>query len=261
MQVNMKVVILAGGLGTRISEESHLIPKPMITIGQKPIIWHIMKYYSSYGFNEFIILAGYKQNVIKEYFENYHLNNNDVTFNIKTGSKKVELNKNEENWIVTIVDSGIDTMTGGRLLYLSKLIKEKHFLLTYGDGVSDIDLSKLIHHHFSSKALITLTAIKPSGRFGTLNIGNGLNVIDFREKSIEDVSWINGGFMVIDKKVLSFVKSKQDVLEKDILNKVLSLKKLYAYKHYGYWQCMDTLRDRETLESAINENNAPWMVW
>lgn len=257
----MKVVILAGGLGTRISEESHLIPKPMIAIGQKPILWHIMKYYSHFGYNEFIILAGYKQNVIKEYFENYHINNNDISFDIKTGSKQLISNKNEENWNVTIVDSGIDTMTGGRLLSLGNLIKDEHFLLTYGDGVSDVNIYKLIQLHKSSKALVTLTAIKPTGRYGALNIGKNNKILDFREKSLEDVSWINGGFMVIDKQILNLISDKYDVLEKDILKKVLSLNKLVAYRHHGYWQCMDTLRDKEILELAISQNKAPWMVW
>lgn len=257
----MKVVILAGGLGTRISEESHLIPKPMITIGQKPILWHIMKYYSSYGFNEFIILAGYKQHVLKEYFENYHINHNDVTFNLRTGSKKLESSKNEEDWIVTIIDSGIDTMTGGRLLSLKNHIKDEDFLLTYGDGVSDVELTKLIQLHQSSDALITLTAVRPGGRFGTLSISENQLITDFREKHDEDVSWINGGFMVVSKDVLDLLEDEQEILEKTTLNKVLNLGKLVAYKHKGYWQCMDTLRDREKLEDAIENNHAPWMVW
>ena len=257
----MKVVILAGGLGTRISEESHLIPKPMITIGQKPILWHIMKYYSSYGFNEFIILAGYKQHIIKEYFENYHINNNDVTFNLRTGSKKLESFKNEENWIVTIIDSGIDTMTGGRLISLKSLIKEQNFLLTYGDGVSDVDLSDLIRLHELNEALITLTAVRPSGRFGTLSISDNHLITDFREKHHEDVSWINGGFMIISRDVIDMIQDTQEVLEKTTLNKVMAQGKLIAYKHEGYWQCMDTLRDREKLEDAIEKNLAPWMVW
>jgi glucose-1-phosphate cytidylyltransferase len=260
-KTNMKVVILAGGLGTRISEESHLIPKPMITIGQKPILWHIMKYYASFGYNEFIILAGYKQNIIKEYFENYHINNNDVTFDLNLGTKRLETRKNEENWIVTIADSGMDTMTGGRLLSLINFIKEDSFLLTYGDGVSDVDLTKLVHLHNSSAALITLTAVKPSGRFGTINVDNSNKITDFREKSVEDVAWINGGFMVVNKEVLNLIRDKQEVLEKHTLQKVLTLNKLVAYKHTGYWQCMDTLRDRETLELAISQNQAPWMVW
>lgn len=257
----MKVVILAGGLGTRISEESHLVPKPMITIGQKPILWHIMKYYSYFGFNEFIILAGYKQNIIKGYFENYHINNNDVTFDLISGKRKLETSKNEENWVVTIVDSGIDTMTGGRLLFLNELINEDNFLLTYGDGVSNVDLTKLIQLHESTESMITLTAIKPSGRFGTLSIGMNSEILEFREKSVEDVSWINGGFMVVKKEVLNLIKNRQEILEKDTLHKVLSLNKLTAYKHNGYWQCMDTLRDKEILEQAIKDNNAPWMVW
>lgn len=257
----MKVVILAGGLGTRISEESHLIPKPMITIGQKPILWHIMKYYAHYGFKEFIILAGYKQEVIKQYFYNYNINTNDVTFYLKNGSSEIETNKRHEDWIVTIVDSGINTMTGGRLKYLDNLITESSFLLTYGDGLSNVNLNKLITLHNSTKSLITLTTIKPTGRFGTLNIGKNSEVIDFREKSTKDVSWINGGFMVVESKVLSLIESNNDVLEIDILNKVLSLNKLAAYKHNGYWQCMDTLRDRETLELAISKDQAPWMVW
>jgi len=257
----MKVVILAGGFGTRISEESHLIPKPMIRIDDKPILWHIMKYFSVYGFNEFIILAGYKQNVIKEYFDNYHINNNDVKFDLKTGTKVVESKKNNEEWVVTIVDSGINTMTGGRLLSLLNLFEDKDFLLTYGDGVSDVDLNKLIEFHNLNSALVTITAVKPGGRFGSLNIDKNQQITDFREKNPEDMSWINGGFMVVNRDILKLIQNRNEVLEKDTLNKVISLRGLYAFKHYGYWQCMDTIRDRELLEMAIKEKNAPWMIW
>lgn len=257
----MKVVILAGGLGTRISEESHLIPKPMITIGLKPILWHIMKYYSSFGYNEFIILAGYKQNIIKEYFANYYINNSDIKFNLKSGKITEQSFKNEENWVVTILDSGIDSMTGGRLLSLSDYINEDNFLLTYGDGVSNVNLAELIQLHLFSNAMITITAIKPGGRFGALNIEKDSMISQFREKSIDDVSWINGGYMVVNRSVLDLIENSKTVLEVDIFKEVVKLNKLFAYRHTGYWQCMDTMRDRNLLETAIQEKNAPWIVW
>ena len=257
----MKVVILAGGFGTRISEESHLVPKPMITIGNKPILWHIMKYFSTYGFNDFVILAGYKQNVIKEYFANYSINNNDVTYNLTSGKQLIHRKSINEDWTVTIVDSGLDTMTAGRLLSLKDIIRDESFFLTYGDGLSNVNLNNLLALHNRNNALVTLTAIKPSARFGVLSISEDDMVESFREKAIDDVSWINGGFMVVNKEVLSMVQDKKEIFETQTILKVIRLNALYAYKHHDYWRCMDTLRDRESLEAEILGGNAPWMVW
>ena len=255
----MKVVILAGGFGTRISEESHLLPKPMITIGDKPILWHIMKYYSSFGFNDFIILAGYRQYVIKEYFNNYFLHNSDVTFDYSIENKLIVHDHKNEKWKVTILDTGLNTMTGGRVLRARDYLPDK-FFLTYGDGVSNVDLNKLLKQHNEDKVLLTLTAIKPMGRFGALEIKKQL-ITSFREKSSNDESWINGGFMVVEKRLLEFIKGDNDILEQDVFNRLIEKQKMAAYKHDGFWQCMDTLRDREKLEDLLKENNAPWEIW
>ena len=255
----MKVVILAGGFGTRISEESHLLPKPMITIGDKPILWHIMKYYSSFGFNDFIILAGYRQYVIKEYFNNYFLHNSDVTFDYSIENKLIVHDHKNEKWKVTILDTGLNTMTGGRILRARDYLPDK-FFLTYGDGVSNVDLNKLLKQHNEDKALLTLTAIKPMGRFGALEIKKQL-ITSFREKSSNDESWINGGFMVVEKRLLEFIKGDNDILEQDVFNRLIENQQMAAYKHDGFWQCMDTLRDREKLEDLLKEDNAPWEIW
>jgi glucose-1-phosphate cytidylyltransferase len=255
----MKVVILAGGFGTRISEESHLLPKPMITIGDKPILWHIMKYYSSFGFNEFIILAGYRQYVIKEYFNNYFLHNSDVTFDYSIENKLIIHDHKNEKWKVTILDTGLNTMTGGRVLRARDYLPDK-FFLTYGDGVSNVDLNKLLKQHNEDNSLLTLTAIKPMGRFGALEIKKQL-ISSFREKSSNDESWINGGFMVVEKRLLEFIKGDNDILEQDVFNRLIEIQQMAAYKHDGFWQCMDTLRDREKLEDLLKENNAPWEIW
>jgi glucose-1-phosphate cytidylyltransferase len=257
----MKVVILAGGLGTRISEESHLIPKPMIKIGENPILWNIMKYYSHFGFNDFIILAGYKQNVIKEFFSNYYLHTSNVSFDLATGKATFMDDSRSENWNVTVIDSGLETMTGGRLLYAKNLLLDEDFFLTYGDGVSNVDLNELLKIHKENKAIVTLTAVQPSGRFGILDIDSDYRIRAFREKNQQDVSWINGGFMVINRKVFNYIKSTKDVLEKDVLPKLIINGNLFSLKHYGFWQCMDTMRDKELLDKAIQEKKAPWMVW
>ena len=255
----MKVVILAGGFGTRISEESHLVPKPMITIGDKPILWHIMKYYSSFGYNDFIILAGYRQYVIKEYFNNYFLHNSDVTFDYSNENKLVIHNHTNEKWKVTILDTGLNTMTGGRLLRAKDYIPDQ-FFLTYGDGVSDVNLNTLLEQHNKKQSLLTLTAIKPMGRFGALEIKEKL-ITSFREKSSSDESWINGGFMVVNKALLDYIKGDSDILEQHVFDRLVEKHKISAYKHEGFWQCMDTLRDREKLEELIREANAPWEIW
>ena len=255
----MKVVILAGGLGTRISEESHLVPKPMIKIGGKPILWHIMQYYASYGHKEFIILAGYKQEVIKDYFNNYYLHNSDTTFYLIDQSSKL-VKSYSDDWIVTVLDTGLHTNTAGRLLYAKEhLIHEDAFLLTYGDGLSDVNLNELISSHKQSKADVTLTAIRPKGRFGLLDINQENMIKSFKEKSDNDLNWINGGFMVVSPSIYYHIKTDDDVLETDVLPVVAKDNCLYSFKHYGFWQAMDTLRDKELLESLVSQDKTPWI--
>lgn len=255
----MKVVILAGGLGTRISEESHLVPKPMIEIGGIPILIHIMRYYSSFGFNDFVILAGYKQNVVKDYFNNYFLYSSNVTFDYSKGNKQIVHNTVSEDWKVTIVDTGLETMTGGRIKLAREYIGDDDFMLTYGDGVSDVDLSKLLEHHKNSDNIVTLTAVKDLPRFGVLNL-NQSKIVGFKEKDSSDSAWINGGFMVIKSDILEFIYDSGTVLERDTLNQLSKIKKLGVFKHTGFWQCMDTLRDKEFLDNLVKNKNAPWIV-
>jgi len=255
----MKVVILAGGFGTRISEESHLIPKPMIEIGGVPILIHIMRYYSSFGFNEFVILAGYKQKVIKEYFNNYFLYSSNVTFDYSEEVRQAFHNTVSENWKVTILDTGIGTMTGGRIKLAQEFIGETEFMLTYGDGVSDVNINKLIEQHKNSDNIVTLTAVKDLPRFGVLDILQD-KVVDFKEKDISDSAWINGGFMIIKPEIFDIIENNNTVLERDTLKYLSKIKKIGVHKHNGFWQCMDTLRDKELLEELINNKSAPWMV-
>ncbi len=256
----MKVVILAGGYGTRISEESHLKPKPMIEIGGKPILWHIMKHFSYYGFNEFIICAGYKQDVIKEWFSNYYLHNSDITFDFTTNNKIHIHNNLAEPWKVTIVDTGLHTMTGGRIKRIAEYIEQETFILTYGDGVSNVNLKELVEFHFSHNKLATITSIQPDGRFGVLDIEEN-KVISFREKSKTDMGWSNGGFMILNTKVMDYIKDDATVFERDPLEKLVSLNQLMSYKHHGFWQCMDTMRDKEKLEALWMTDNCPWKLW
>jgi glucose-1-phosphate cytidylyltransferase len=256
----MFVVILAGGFGTRISEESHLVPKPMIEIGGKPILWHIMKYYSSYGLRDFIICAGYKQYIIKEFFNNYFLHASDITFDFQSNNDLKIHQNNTEPWKVTVVDTGLNTMTGGRVKRVSKYIRDEDFLLTYGDGLSNVNLNELINFHKSRDSILTLTAIQPEGRFGFLDIDSDYLISQFREKRKDDSGWINGGFMVVNRKIFDMIDGDATVLEREPLEKLAKLKKLSAYKHNGFWQCMDTLRDKEILEKHWL-NNAPWKVW
>jgi glucose-1-phosphate cytidylyltransferase len=255
----MKVVILAGGLGTRISEESHLVPKPMIEIGGIPILVHIMRFYSSYGFNEFVILAGYKQKVIKEYFNNYFLYSSNVTFDYSKGNKQVFHNTVSEDWKVTIVDTGLETMTGGRIKLAREYIGVDDFMLTYGDGVSDVDLTKLLEQHKKSDNIVTLTAVKDLPRFGILKLDDS-KVVDFKEKESSDVAWINGGFMIVNSSIYDLIENDRTVLEKVTLKRLAKEMKLGVYKHDGFWQCMDTLRDKEYLEEIVSSNNAPWIT-
>lgn len=257
----MKVVILAGGFGTRISEQSHLIPKPMIEIGEKPILWHIMKYYSSFGFNEFIICCGYKQYVIKEFFADYYLHMCDITFDFSK-ENHFEIHSNTtEPWKVTLIDTGLHTMTGGRLKRVAKYVGDETFFMTYGDGVANVDLNKLLAYHLSQGKKATLTAIQPGGRFGTLDINDGNRVESFKEKRKEDGGWINGGFMVLEPSIFEYIAGDECVLEKYPLETLASEGNLMAYEHTGFWQCMDTMRDKELLENLWEENKAPWKNW
>lgn len=257
----MKVVLLAGGFGTRISEESHLIPKPMIRIGEQPILWHIMKYYLSFGFNDFIICSGYKQHVIKDFFNNYYLNSADITFDFTSSHKMIVHKSNSEPWKVTVVDTGLNTMTGGRIKRIKEYLNNETFMMTYGDGVADIDLKALLDYHMNSGKLATLTAIQPGGRFGVLEIEPDDSITHFKEKSLEDGGWINGGFMVLDPKVLDYIEGDSVVFEREPLEKLAKDHQLNAYKHFGFWQCMDTVRDKELLEKLWTTSKAPWKVW
>ena len=256
----MKVVILAGGFGTRISEESVYKPKPLIDIGGQPIIWHIMKYYSSYGYNDFIICGGYKQNCLKEYFANYFINNSDITFNFSNNSMEVH-HSNIEPWSVTIVDTGLNTMTGGRVKYIEDYLDDGPFMLTYGDGVSDVNLNDLLQFHKNSKKLVTLTAVMPGGRFGSLGIDDDGVINSFKEKRKEDGGWINGGFMILEKRAIDYIEDYDQMLENEPFNALVRDGELTAFKHHGFWQCMDSMKDRMLLESLIENNQAPWIKW
>lgn len=258
----MKTVILAGGLGTRISEESHLKPKPMIEIGGNPILWHIMKYYSYFGHNDFVICCGYKGYVIKEYFADYYLHRSDVTFDFSDENKMIIHNNVAEPWRVTIIDTGLNTQTGARIKRIQKYIGNERFMLTYGDGVSDVDLDKLIEHHEKHKKYATMTAIQPGGRFGVLDIDNSDQINRFTEKAKEDGGWINGGFMVLEPEVFNYLEDDPTLIfERKPLETLAQEGQLSAYKHTGFWQCMDTLRDRVLLDEMIEHNQAPWMKW
>lgn len=256
----MKVVLLAGGFGTRISEESQFKPKPMIEIGGMPILWHIMKLYSDYGFHEFIICAGYRQEVIKEWFGDYFLHTSDITFDFTKGNEVIVHKKHAEPWKVTVVDTGLNTMTGGRLKRIRRFIEEETFLMTYGDGVCNVDVPKLVEHHKVHGRLATLTAVQPDGRFGIMDM-EGDYIGSFREKSKNDTGWINGGFMVLEPGVLDYIKDDTIMLEREPLERLADEGQLVNYKHYGFWQCMDTLRDKQKLEELWASGKAPWKVW
>lgn len=257
----MKTVILAGGFGTRISEQSHLIPKPMIEIGERPILWHIMKYYSAFGHNDFIICCGYKQYVIKEYFADYYLHTSDVTFDFSSENKMTVHSNSSEPWKVTIVDTGLNTMTGGRIKRVRDYIGDETFLLTYGDGVADIDINRLINFHKEHGKTATITAVQPGGRFGMLDIRDDHQIISFKEKSREDGGWINGGFMVLEPEVMNYISGDDSVFERQPMEKLTAEQQLMACRHDGFWQCMDTLRDKELLEKMWASGNAPWKAW
>ena len=257
----MKVVILAGGYGTRISEESQFKPKPMIEIGSMPVLWHIMKLYSSYDFNEFVICAGYKQHVIKEWFADYFLHTSDITFDFTQDDKIIVHNKRAEKWKVTVVDTGLDTMTGGRLKRIKNFIGDEPFFMTYGDGVADVNIKELLEFHKAHGKKATLTAVKPDSRFGVLDITDNNQINAFREKSQVDSGYINAGFMVLEPDVLDYIKDDSIMFEREPLEALAENNQLMCFKHNGFWQCMDTLRDKVKLETLWAENKAPWKVW
>ena len=260
----MKVVLLAGGFGTRISEESGIRPKPMVEIGGRPILWHIMKIYSHYGLNDFVICCGYKGYMIKEYFSNYFLHNSDVTFDMKNNQMQVH-SMHSEPWKVTLVDTGELTMTGGRIKRIRDYVEDQTFCLTYGDGVSDVDINKLIMHHKNEGFYATLTSVRQHGRFGVFSLKPGQNKITyFREKPQGDgdnSAWINGGFFVLEPEVFDYIDGDSTVFEREPLEKLATDGQLTAFKHTTFWQPMDTLRDKNLLEGLWNENKAPWKIW
>lgn len=258
---HMKTVILAGGFGTRISEESHLRPKPMLEIGGMPILWHIMKTYSHFDYNEFIICCGYRGYMIKEYFADYYIHRSDVTFDFSDENRMTIHNNVAEPWKVTLVDTGLNTMTGGRIKRIKEYTENEPFMMTYGDGVSDVDINALIDYHQKNKKIATLTAIQPGGRFGMLDIEQNGEVNSFIEKAKEDGGWINGGFMVLEPKIFDYLDDDSTILERKPLETLAKEKQLCAYKHTGFWQCMDTQRDKELLEKLIETRKAPWIRW
>lgn len=256
----MKTLILAGGFGTRISEESHLKPKPMIEVGDMPILWHIMKIYSAYGYNDFVILAGYKQFVIKEYFNNYFLHHSDITFDMAE-NKVIVHEKHSEPWKVTVVDTGLNTMTGGRIKRVKDYIGNEPFMLTYGDGVADVNIADLVKFHNSGKKLVTLTAVSVGQTKGVLDLSSNGTVNKFREKNDSDGAIINAGFMVCEPKVLDYIEGDSTVFENGPLNTLVSEGQVDAFKHNGFWHCMDTKRDMDQLNEMWNSGKAPWKVW
>ena len=257
----MKTIILAGGFGTRISEESLTKPKPMIEIGGQPILWHIMKEYSYYGFNDFIICAGYKQNVIKEYFWNYYLNRSDISFDFSKDNEISILNNVAEPWKVTVVDTGLNTFTGGRIKRVQEYIGDETFLLTYGDGVCDVNISDVVKWHKKNNKYATMTAVQPGGRYGALEIDDESIVNNFAEKRKEDGGWINGGYMVLEPEVFDYIDGDKTVFEQGPLERLSDEGQLQAYKYKGFWHCMDTMKDKTELEDMIEMNSAPWMFW
>ncbi|MBQ0060079.1 MAG: glucose-1-phosphate cytidylyltransferase [Lachnospiraceae bacterium] len=258
----MKVVILAGGFGTRISEESYLKPKPMIEIGGKPILWHIMKTFSSYGYNEFVICCGYKQDVIKEWFANYYIYSSDITFDFTSGHLETKVHREQpEPWKVTVVDTGLHTMTGGRIKRIAPYVGDEPFFLTYGDGVADVPIDKLLAFHKEKGQTATITCAQPKSRFGHLDITEEGTVTSFREKTKENSEWINAGYMVLEKDVFDYIDGDTTVFEKYPLEKLAADGQLNAFKHDGFWQCMDTMREKQLLEGLWDRNEAPWKVW
>lgn len=257
----MKVVILAGGLGTRISEESEFKPKPMIEIGDKPILWHIMKEYSYYGYNEFVICAGYRQHMIKEWFADYFLHTSDVTFDFTQENKMIVHNQHSEPWKVTVVDTGLNTMTGGRIKRIQPYIGNETFMMTYGDGVCDVDIKELVNFHKSHGKIATLTSILLEQEKGVLNIEEDNSVRSFREKNANDGVPINAGYMVLEPEIFNYIKDDSTVFEREPLEKLAAEGQLMSYSHKGYWQCMDTKREKDMLEHLWKAGKAPWKKW
>lgn len=257
----MKVVILAGGFGTRISEESVIKPKPMVEIGSKPILWHIMKYYSSFGYNDFVICCGYKQYVIKEWFADYYLHNSDITFDFTQDNKMIVHSNHTEPWKVTLVDTGLNTMTGGRIKRIKKYIGDEPFMLTYGDGVSDVDIDALVKYHNEHGKIATITAVRVGQQFGCLDMTDDGSITKFREKSDNDGAIINGGYMVLNPEVFDYIEGDSTPFEKEPIENLARDGQLKAFVHEGFWKCMDTKRDKEKLEGLIEEGKAPWIKW
>jgi len=256
----MKVLILAGGLGSRISEETTIKPKPMIELGGRPILWHIMKIYSTYDYNEFIILCGYKGYMIKEFFANYYRHRSDLTIDLANNSISY-LKNHAEPWKVTLIDTGLETLTGGRIKRVQEYVGNEPFMLTYGDGVADIDISKLVEFHKSHGKLMTMTSVLPEGRFGALNIDDSNMVDSFKEKPKGDGSWINGGYFVCQPEVFNYIAGDKTIFEREPLEKLAKEGELYTYKHNGFWRPMDTLRDKVLLEDMVENKTAPWIKW
>ena len=256
----MKVVILAGGLGTRIAEESDLKPKPMLEIGGRPLLWHIMKIYSHYGFNDFIICLGYKGYIIKEYFSNYQNHTSDINVNLKNGKISI-LSTYSEEWNITLVDTGIDVMTGGRIKRISSYLNNERFFLTYGDGLSDIDIIAELESHKLSKKLVTITAVQPPGRFRVLDINKDNIVNSFEEKPKDEIGWINGGFFIVEPEALNYISGDLTSWESNPLKNIARDNQLAAFKHQGFWKPCDTLRDKRELQKMWSTNQAPWKIW
>lgn len=257
----MKVAILAGGLGTRISEESQYKPKPMLEVGGMPILWHIMKEYSTYGYNEFIICAGYKQHLIKEWFADYFLHTSDITFDLTQGNKIIVHNQRAEPWKVTVVDTGLNTMTGGRIKRIQPYIGDEPFMMTYGDGVCDVDISRLVEFHCSHGRIATLTSVLMEQQKGVLDIGGDNAVRSFREKSASDGAPINAGYMVLQPEIFDYIHGDETVFEREPLERLAAEGQLMSYQHRGFWQCMDTKREMDLLEKLWQSGQAPWMTW
>ncbi len=257
----MKVLILAGGLGTRLAEETGLKPKPMVEIGGKPILWHILKMYSYFGFNDFVILLGYKGYLIKEYFANYFLHMSDLRIDIQANSIEY-LNSNAEPWKITLIDTGVNTLTGGRIKRVEKIVNNEPFMLTYGDGVSDIEIPKLLEFHKSHGKKITMTSVQPEGRFGAIQINSDSRVLSFREKPRGDGAFVNGGFFVCEPGVFDYIKNgDSSVFEQEPLENLANDGELYTYMHKGFWKAMDNMRDKNQLEDMISNRTAPWIKW
>lgn len=257
----MKVLILAGGFGTRISEETGIRPKPMVEIGDRPILWHIMKGYAQHGFTDFVILCGYKGHVIKEYFANYHLNQSSVTFDLRNNTMEMVASE-VEPWRVTLLDTGANSLTGGRIKRAQSIVGNEPFLLTYGDGVSDINIKELVAHHKKSNCLITMSAVQPSGRFGALEFNEHDQIVAFKEKPQGEVGWINGGFFVCEPQVFDYItEGDKTTFERAPLEKLAEENKMSCYKHHGFWKCMDTLADKSSLTEMWDRKEAKWKTW